>query len=73
LSRRALELCRRIVRAVFLRWRRKDPAELEKLRRLNVNKCGRIRAGRVVDLVEAETPGSKSSLVVYSYEVAGVT
>jgi len=60
------------VRAVFLRWRRKDPAELEKLRRLDVNKCGRIRAGRVVDLLDAETAGSKS-VVVYSYEVAGVT
>jgi len=62
-----------MARAVFLRWRRKDPAELEKLRRLSVNKCGRIIAGRVVDLVEAETAGPKSSLVVYSYEVAGVT
>jgi hypothetical protein len=60
-------------RAVFLRWRRKDPAEIEKLRRLNVNKCGRISAGRVVDLVEADTAESKSALVVYSYEVAGVT
>ena len=73
LSAQALELGRRMARAVFLRWRRKDPAELEKIRRLNVNKCGRISAGRVVDLVEAETAGSKSSLVVYSYEVAGVT
>ena len=70
---RVRELGRMVAHAVFLRWRRKDPAELEKLRRLNVNKCGRIRAGRVVDLVEAETAGSKSSLVVYSYEVAGVT
>jgi len=73
LSARAFELGRRMARAVFLRWRRKDPAELEKLRRLSVNKCGRIIAGRVVDLVEAETAGPKSSLVVYSYEVAGVT
>ena len=73
MSPKPLELGRRIVRAVFLRWRRKDPAEIEKLRRLNVNKCGRIIAGRVVDLVEAETAGSQSSLVVYSYEVAGVT
>jgi len=62
-----------VAHVVFLRWRRKDPAEIEKLRRLNVNKCGRISAGRVVDLVEPETDGSKSSLVVYSYEVAGVT
>jgi len=64
---------RRTARAVFLRWRRKTPAELERLRRLNVNRCGRIVAGRVVDFVEGETAASKSSLVVYSYEVAGVT
>jgi hypothetical protein len=62
-----------MARAVFLRWRRKDPAELEKLRRLDVNRRGRIRAGRVVDLVEAETAGSKTPLVIYTYEVAGVT
>jgi len=61
-----------VARAALLPWRRKDPAELERLRRLNVNKCGRISAGRVVDLLEAETPGSKPSVLVYSYEVAGV-
>jgi hypothetical protein len=59
--------------ARFLRWRRKDPAELERLRRLDINKRGRICAGRIVDLVEAETAESKSRLVVYSYEVAGVS
>jgi hypothetical protein len=40
---------------------------------LDINKRGRISAGRIVDLVEAETTGLKSSLVIYSYEVAGVT
>jgi hypothetical protein len=59
--------------ARFLGWRRRDPTELERLRRLDINKRGRISAGRIVDLVEAETAGSKSRLVVYSYEVAGVT
>jgi hypothetical protein len=62
-----------MARARFLRWRRKDPAELERLRRLDINKRGRISAGRIVDLVEAETAGLKSWLVFYSYEVAGVT
>jgi hypothetical protein len=60
-------------RVRFLLWRRKDPAELERLRRLDVNRRGRISAGRIVDLLEPETAGSKSCLVVYSYEVAGVT
>ena len=59
--------------ALFLRWRRKTPAELEKLRRLDVNKYGRISAGKVLDFLEAEKAGSKSAWVVYSYEVAGVT
>jgi len=69
----ALALGGRMAYAWFLRWRRKDPAELERLRRLDVNTRGRISAGRIVDLVEGETAGSKSRLVVYSYEVAGVT
>ena len=62
-----------MARAWFLPWRRKDPAELERLRRLDVNKRGRISVGRVVDLLEAETAGLRSSLLIYSYEVAGVT
>ncbi len=72
MSAGTLGLGGRMVRALFLGWRRKDPAELERLRRLDINKRGRISAGRIVDLVEAETAGSRSSLVVYSYEVAGV-
>jgi hypothetical protein len=67
-----LALGGRMAYARWLRWRRKDPAELERLRRLDINKRGRISAGRILDLVEPETSGSKSRLVVYSYEVAGV-
>ncbi len=62
----------RLARARFLLWRRKEPAEVERLRRLDIHKRGRISAGHIVDLVESEVAGSKSSLVVYSYEVAGV-
>ncbi len=56
-----------------LRWRRKDPAELERLRRLAVNRRGRITAGKVVDLIESGISGSASLLVLYKYEVGGVT
>ena len=63
----------RVACARFLRWRRRDPAELERLRRLDVNRHGRISTGRIVDLVEPETAGSKPRLVTYTYEVAGVT
>jgi len=69
----ALALGGRLALARFLRWRRKDPAELERRRRLDINKRGRISAGRILDVMEGETAGSKSRLVVYSYEVAGVT
>jgi hypothetical protein len=61
-----------MARALFFGWRRKNPAELERLRRLDINKRGRISAGRIVDSMEAEAAGIKSSLVIYSYEVAGV-
>jgi len=73
MSARARALGGRIARSWFLRWRRKDPAELERLRRLDINRRGRISAGRIVDYLEAEAAGSGSSLVIYSYEVAGVT
>jgi len=59
--------------AWYLRWRRKDPAELERLRRLDINRRGRIGAGRIIDLVESQTAEAKSALVSYSYEVGGVT
>ena len=69
----ALALGGRMAYARYLRWRRKDPAELERLRRLDINRRGRISAGRIVDLVEPQTAGAKSVLVSYAYEVAGVT
>ena len=47
-----------MARARFLRWRRKDAAELERLRRLDINRRGRISAGRIVDLVEPQTAGA---------------
>lgn len=64
----------------LLRWARarrsKSPEELERLRRLEVNRSGRIAAGEVVDLVEDGRTGQAESprrVVVYRYEVAGVT
>jgi len=68
-----LALAGRIAWARFLLWRRKDPAELERLRRLDVNQRGRICAGRIVDLMEGEAAGATTALVSYSYEVGGVT
>jgi len=55
------------------RWRRKSPEELERLRRLEVNRRGRITGGQIVDLLEPEPPEPAVRFLVYKYEVAGVT
>jgi len=61
----------------FLRWtRQKDPEEIERLRRLDVNRRGRITTAEIIDLVEPEEAGARTRppyMIVYKYEVAGVT
>ncbi len=59
----------RIVR----RWRRPSPDEIERLRRLEVNACGRIAMGRIVELAEPLQDGPAGPVLLYDYEVAGVT
>jgi hypothetical protein len=54
-------------------WRKKSPEELERLRRLDIHHRGRIAAGHVVDLIESDGARNSSRLIVYQYEVAGVT
>jgi len=53
--------------------RQKSPEEIERQRRLDVNRRGRIAVGCVVDLVEPASAAAPGRLVLYSYEVAGVT
>lgn len=54
-------------------WRRKSPDEIERLRRLELHRRGRITHGQIVDVLDS-TPDSPPRLtVVYSYEVAGVS
>jgi hypothetical protein len=55
------------------RWRRKSPEEIERLRRLGVNACGRMIAGRIVELAEHTAGGPSGPVLLYDYEVAGVT
>ena len=55
------------------RWRRKSPDEIERLRRLGVNACGRIIPGRIVELAEPVAGGPAGPILLYEYEVAGVT
>jgi len=54
-------------------WRKKSPEEIERLRRLDISRRGRITAGHVVDLIESERAGTSPCLIVYKYQVAGVT
>lgn len=53
--------------------RRKSPDELERLRRLEVNAHGRIIPGRIVELVEPVPDGPAGPILLYDYEVGGVT
>jgi hypothetical protein len=55
-----------------LRRRRKDPAEIERLRRQAVNACGRIIPGKILELMEPVPNGPAGPILVYDYEVAGV-
>lgn len=52
--------------------RKKDPAELERLRRSWLGRTGRIVAGEITGLIEPE--GENTALqLVYRYDIAGVT
>lgn len=55
------------------RQRRRDPAEIERHRRLGVNTCGRISAGRILELMEPVPDGPAGPTLLYEYEVAGAT
>jgi len=55
------------------RWRQKNPDEIERLRRLDVNACGRIGMGRIVELADPVPGGPAGPVLLYDYEVAGVT
>ena len=55
------------------RRRRKTPEELECLRRLAVNACGRIGLGKIVEVAEPVAGGPAGPVLLYDYEVGGVT
>jgi hypothetical protein len=54
------------------KWKRKSPEEIERLRRMDVNRCGRITSAQIIDWVERTPPEDALRLVVYKYEVGGV-
>ena len=55
------------------RWRRKSPEEIERLLRLDLNQRGRITVGTVLELLEPPAEAPTTRVIVYKYEVAGVT
>jgi len=63
--------------AAVIGWRRlhrkKSPEEVERLRRLDVNRRGRITTGKVLDLIESGENAAPSRVILYKYEVRGVT
>ncbi len=69
----ALALVGAGVWAVWERGRPKDPKEIERLRRQDLNRRGRIGAAHILDVVDTEPGKPATRLLVYAYEVAGVT
>jgi hypothetical protein len=55
------------------RWRRRSPEEMEKLRRLEVNRRGRIVAGQILDMAEPEPGKPGPRWVMYKYDITGVS
>lgn len=55
MCRQGRELAGSWIWARFKRWRKKDPREIERLRRLDVNLRGRISVAMIVDLSESDS------------------
>ena|SRR5215831_13257091 len=55
------------------RKRRKTPEQLEKKRRDFLQQVGRIIDGTVIDVAEIDQHGSPVQLLIYTYDVAGVS
>ncbi len=54
------------------RARRKTPEELERARRLEVNRRGRLVTGQILDFVEPPPGKPGARLITYKYQVGGV-
>ena len=57
----------------WLRGRRKSPEQLERERRLRISQHGRITDGSVLDVQEVSNGRGDIQLIIYSYDVAGVS
>ncbi len=70
----ALALCSGGIAYYLLQRKRPSAEELERARRLDLVKTGRIIDGTVIDIAELAAEGSQSptDLIIYKYEIAGV-
>ena len=70
----AAALCSGGVAYYLLRRKRPSAEEVERARRLDLVKTGRIIDGTVIDIAELAAEGDQSSidLIIYKYEIAGV-
>jgi hypothetical protein len=59
--------------AVMLRRNRKTPEQRERERRQRINTYGRITDGNVLDVQEPSANDGQMQLIIYQYDVAGVT
>ena len=57
----------------LLRGKKKTPEERERERRTNISSIGRITDGTVIDASEVEIEGQPAQLVIYQYDVGGVS
>ena len=57
----------------LLRKKPKSPEELEKKRREWLDNVGRITDGTVIDVQEVPVDGRNSTMLIYQYDVAGVS
>jgi hypothetical protein len=57
----------------WLRSKRKSPEEYERERRLRISTAGRITDGTVLDAQEMSVGEKPAQLVIYRYDVAGVS
>ena len=59
--------------ALWSRSNRKTPEDRERVRRMRINNYGRITDGTVLDAQEMEVNNKPAQLVIYQYDVGGVS
>jgi uncharacterized protein DUF3592 len=72
LATAAVALAGALTVVMVRRWRWKSPEELERLRRLEVHRRGRLVTGEILDFFEPPPGKAGTRLITYKYKVGGV-